>query len=96
LLLPLAEKAVQDGRGTPAQPLEITVTVQRTPDELVMLEVANTGRFGPSRAPMPVAAAADVPDVRASLERNYPGRYRFSLSQDSLKARATVCVPLGT
>jgi hypothetical protein len=96
LLLPLAEKAVSEGRGTVAQPLEITVTVQRTPDGLVLLEVANSGRLGQSRAPMPVAVERDVADVRASLERHYPGRHRFALSQDSLQTRATVCVPLGT
>ena len=95
LLLPLAEKAVQEGRGTATQPLEITVTVQRTSDGLVLLEVANSGRLGQSRAPMPVATARDVADVQASLERHYPGRYRFALSQDSLQTRATVCVPLG-
>ena len=96
LLLPLVEKAVNEGRGTAAQPLEITVTVQRTTDGLVLLEVANSGRLGQSRAPMPVAAESDVADVRASLERHYPGRYRFALGQDSLQTRATVCVPLET
>ena len=94
LLLPLAERAIREGRGTAAQPFEILVTVQRLPDDLVLLEVANTGRLGHSRAPMPAATEREAPDVRASLERHYPGRYRFALSQDSLMARATVCVPL--
>jgi hypothetical protein len=96
LLLPLVEKAVNEGRGTAAQPLEIIVTVQRATDGLTLLEVANSGRLGQSRAPMPVTAENGVADVRASLERHYPGRYRFALSQDSLQTRATVCVPPGT
>lgn len=95
LLLPLVEKAVHEGRGTVSQPLEITVTVQRSPDGLVLLEVAHSGRLGQSRAPMPVPAPSEVADVRASLERHYPGRHRFALSQDSLQTRATLCVPLG-
>lgn len=95
LLLPLAERAVREAQRTAGQPLEITVTVQRTPDNLVLLEVANTGRLRWSRAPKAIVTEGEVPDVRASLERHYPGRYRFALSQDSLTARATLCVPLG-
>lgn len=95
LLLPLAERAVRDGRGTPDRPLEIAVTVRRQPDDYVLLEVANTGRLHDSRPPLAVPAAATAPDVVASLERHFPGRYRFALSQDSLMVRATLLLPLG-
>ncbi|HTL69088.1 MAG TPA: histidine kinase [Lacunisphaera sp.] len=95
LLLPLAERAVRDGRGTPDQPLEIAVTVRRQPDDFVLLEVANTGRLHDSRPPLAVPATAAAPDVVASLERHFPGRYRFALSQDSLMVRATLLLPLG-
>jgi hypothetical protein len=94
LLLPLAEKAIKDGRGTPAQPLEITITVQRAPDGLVLLEVANSGRVRDTHPPVTGPDSSDVADVRASLERYYPGRHRFALTQDSFMARATLCVPL--
>ncbi|HVT74024.1 MAG TPA: histidine kinase [Lacunisphaera sp.] len=95
LLLPLAERAVRDGRGTPDRPLEIAVTVRRQPGDLVLLEVANSGRLHDSRPPLAVPAAAAAPDVVASLERHFPGRYRFALSQDSLMVRATLLLPLG-
>jgi hypothetical protein len=94
LLLPLAEKAVRECRGTATEPLEITITAQRTPDGAILLEVANSARAGHSRAPMPMSMELDAPDVRASLERHYPGRHRFALSRDSLTIRAAVHLPL--
>lgn len=85
MLLPLAEQAVKVGRGLPGAPLKLTVTAERTKDGMVLLEVANSGA---------AAKEADVPDVRASLERHYPGAHRFTLRQDSFMTRATICVPL--
>lgn len=95
LLLPLAEKALKQGGGTPGQPLEIVITVQRAPDGLTLLEIANSGRLHHSRPPMD-QPMPDVTDVQAALERYYPGRHRFALSQDSLMTRATLCLPLGS
>lgn len=89
LLLPLAELALREGGGTPARPLEIVITVQRTDDGQILLEVANSGRVGGRRA-----ADGDVTDVRAALERYYPGRHGFALTEDSFAARATLLLPL--
>jgi two-component system LytT family sensor kinase len=88
MLLPLAEQAAQAG-GTRANPLHITVTVERNRDGGILLEVANSG---PPAATAP--AASDVADVRANLERHYPGRHRFALRQDSFTTRATIYLPL--
>lgn len=95
LLLPLVEQAIKNGRDPAAEPLEITVTIQRNPDGLVLLEVASSRRPPGTRPPF-AEFAAEAPDVRTSLDRYYPGRYRFTLSQDSLKERATLCLPLAT
>lgn len=94
LLLPLVEKAVKSGRGSADEPLEITVTIQRNPDGLILFEIAHTHRPHGTRPPF-AEAIPDAADVRANLERYYPGRHQFSLSRDSLKERATLCLPLG-
>lgn len=96
LLLPLVEKALRSGGGTTEKPLEITVTIRRNPDGLVLLEIAHTHRPLGTRPPFATPeAATDAADVRANLERHYSGRYRFALSRDSLRERATLCLPLG-
>jgi two-component system, LytTR family, sensor kinase len=87
MLLPLAEQAVKIGRGLPGAPLMLTVTAERSRDGMVLLEVANSGALAG-------VESDDVRDVRASLERHYPGVHRFSLRQDSFTTRATIFVPL--
>jgi len=92
MLLPLAEQAVKAG-GTPAAPLAISVTAERTADAQVLLEVAHSGQ------PVPVRSSApffEVEDVRDRLEQLYPGHYRFTLHQDSFTTRATIRLPLHT
>ncbi|MBC7368763.1 MAG: histidine kinase [Undibacterium sp.] len=96
LLLPLAELVLKEGGGTPARPLEIVITVQRTDDGQVLLEVANSGRVGLNREARPFAMPGDVTDVRAALDRHYPGRHRFLLTEDSFAARATLLLPLAS
>ena len=87
ILLPLAEQAIKAG-GTPADPLAITVTAERTAEGLVLLEVANSGSL------MPAGPKAEVSDVRARLDHHYPGVHRYTLRQDSYTTRATIYLPL--
>lgn len=94
LLLPLAEKAVREGRAAPGNPLEITVTIQRADDGLTLLEVSHSGRIDPSNPPFARPAQAGPADVRASLERHFAGRYRLNHSQDSFHVRASLWLPL--
>lgn len=94
LLLPLAEQAIKTGGGTPERPLVISITVQRTADGLILLEVANSGRLNTTHHPFEESTSQTLADFQASLERHYPGRHRFALTQDSFMARATVCLPL--
>ncbi|MBI2497343.1 MAG: histidine kinase [Opitutae bacterium] len=94
LLLPLAEKAAQTGGGRPGQPLEITVTVQRTDDGLILLEVSHSGRLDRSKPPFAVSNESGMAELRTSLDRYFAGKYRFNLSQDSFQVRATLCLPL--
>ncbi len=94
VLLPLVEKAVQQGRGTPAVPLTITITARRNPDNILFLEVANTRRPHGTQTPFSQPAAAETVEIQPNLERHYPGQYRFVHSQDSLNERATLCLPL--
>jgi hypothetical protein len=96
LLLPLAERAVQSGDGTPGQPLEIQVTVRREADGQVLLEVSHSGRLDRSSPPFSDTAESGVAEVRANLARHFAGRHRFTLSQDSLMVRATISLPLTT
>ncbi|MBI2518681.1 MAG: histidine kinase [Opitutae bacterium] len=93
LLLPIAEKAVKSGHGTVEEPLEVSVTIQCNPDGLVAFEIARTRRTRGSRQPF-AEASPEVADVRANLERYYPGRYRFNVSRDSLRECTTLCLPL--
>lgn len=93
LLLPIAERAVKSGHGTAEEPLEVSITIQRNADGLVSFEIARTRRPRGSRQPF-TEAHPEVADVRASLERYYPGRYRFGVTRDSLKERTTLCLPL--
>lgn len=94
LLLPLVEKAVRQGRGTVLEPLTVTLTVQRITDGQVRLEVANSRRQHGSHQPFTESAGPETVDIRTSLDRHYPGLHRFTLSQDSLSERATLCLPL--
>jgi sensor histidine kinase YesM len=96
LILPLAEKALKAGGGTPLQPLEITVTVQRSSDSQVLIEVAYSGRLSDTSAPKtePGTNQSDITDVQAALERHYPGRHKLSFTEDSFTARATLVLPL--
>ena len=94
LLLPLAEKAVHSGRQADGRPLEITLTVQRAKDGSVLLEVSHSGRLDRSNPPFMRAGDPVPPDTRATLDQHFPGRYRFSLSQDSFRVRASVWLPL--
>lgn len=94
LLLPLAEKAVHTGSQTDGRPLEITLTIQRADGGQVLLEVSHSGRLDRSNPPFMRAGDPVVPDVRATLEQHFPGRYRFSLSQDSFRVRTSLWLPL--
>lgn len=96
LILPLAERALKEGGGTPSQPLEITVTVQRTSDGQVLIEIANSGRLRPTSLAKSDAnpGESDITDIRAALDRHYPGRHKFSFTEDSFTARATLVLPL--
>jgi hypothetical protein len=95
LLLPLAEKAVREGRAAPGQPLEITVTIEEASDGMTLLEVSHSGRIDPSNPPFATPAEMGPADLRASLERHFAGRYRLNLSQDSFRVRASLWLPLG-
>lgn len=94
LLLPLAEKAVKEGRAAPGQPLEVTVTVQEAEDGMTLLEVSHSGRIDPSNPPFAKPAEEGPADVRASLQRYFGDRYRLHLSQDSFRVRASLWLPL--
>lgn len=95
VLLPLVEKAVRQSRGTPTNPLTITLTVRRQPGDMLLLEVANSRRPHGTQTPFAQPAATETVDIRPSLDRHYPGLHRLTLSQDSLNERATLCLPLG-
>jgi len=94
LLLPLAEKAVHSGGRTDGKPLEITLTIQRAEAGQVLLEVSHSGRLDRSNPPFTRAGDPVAPDVRAILDQHFPGRHRFSLSQDSFRVRASLWLPL--
>ncbi len=94
LLLPLAEKAVKEGRAAPGQPLEITVTIESAENGLTLLEISHSGRIDPSNPPFAKPADEGPADLRASLERHFAGRYRLNLSQDSFRVRASLWLPL--
>jgi hypothetical protein len=94
LLLPLAEQAIKEGRSAPGSPLEITVTVQRADDGLILLEVSHSGRINSSNPPFAQYAESGPTDVRASLDRHFGNRYRLNLSQDSFRVRASLWLPL--
>ena len=95
LILPLVEKALKDGGGSLSQPLEITVTVQRTAFDQVLIEVANSGRLSAFTAKDNAQpSAGGISDVQAALDRHYPGRHRLSFTEDSFTTRATVVLPL--
>jgi hypothetical protein len=94
LLLPLAEKAARDGRATPGQPLEITVTIQRADNGFTLLEVSHSGRIDPSNPPFAKPADAGPADIRANLDRHFGNSYRLNLSQDSFRVRASLWLPL--
>jgi hypothetical protein len=94
LLLPLAEKAVHSGRQTDGRPHEINLTIQRADGGQVLLEVSHSGRLDRSTPPFTRAGDPVAPDVRATLDQHFPGRYRFSLSQDSFRVRTSLWLPL--
>lgn len=94
LLLPLAEKAIREGRAAPGSPLEITVTIEEAADGMTLLEVSHSGRIDPSNSPFNETAETGPADLRASLERHFSGRYRLNLSQDSFRVRASLWLPL--
>ena len=94
LLLPLAEKAIKEGRPQPGTPLEVTVTVQQADDGLTLLEVSHSGRIDPSNPPFAKPAEEGPADVRANLDRHFKGRYRLNLRQDSFRVRASLWLPL--
>lgn len=94
LLLPLAEKAIKDGRPGAGGPIEVTVTVQKADDALTLLEVSHSGRIDPSNPPFAKPAEEGPADVRASLQRHFGDRYRLHLSQDSFRVRASLWLPL--
>lgn len=94
LLLPLAEKAVREGRAAPGNPLEITVTIEEAADGMTLLEVSHSGRIDPSNPPFATPTETGPADLRASLDRHFGGRYRLNLSQDSFRVRASLWLPL--
>ncbi|MDI1248602.1 MAG: histidine kinase [Lacunisphaera sp.] len=92
VLLPLVEKAVRQRRGSAQEPLTLTITVQPRGDGQILIEVANSRRQHGTHQPFPEAAPVENIDIRTSLDRHYPGRHRFTQTQDSLSERATLCL----
>ena len=93
LLLPLVKKAVKYGFATSHGRLEIRISAQRTAAGELLLEVTRTGRLMESSEPGE-AAGTDLLNLHARLERHYPGRHHFVMTQDSTRVRASLSLPV--
>jgi two-component system sensor histidine kinase AlgZ len=91
MLLPLAERAV---RSKGSQPMEITVTIQKSPEGQILLEISHSGRLDRSAPPFITTGEPGMAELRASLDQHFAGRYRLNLSQDSFQVRASLYLPL--
>ena len=84
------------GVATSEDLVRIRLTFRRGPDGNVLIEVANSGRLHATSLAKSDAnpGESDITDIRAALDRHYPGRHKFSFTEDSFTARATLVLPL--
>lgn len=94
LLQPLIENAIEHGLAGPDEALEVTVTVGRSHDRLI---VAVTNSTPGIRAPLaPAAFGNGLKNVSARLQAAYDGSAWISIGPDPVRGtRAELNVPIG-
>jgi len=84
LIHPLVENAVKYGMETSEPPLRLEIEVAARGQDL-FIRVANSGRLSPPAAPAPGSTpngtGTGLKNIAQRLELAFPGRHRFSLSE---------------
>lgn len=87
LIHPLVENAVKHGLGGQGEPLRIRVS-SKIENRRLTVEVANTGHL--KKKPSADGTGTGLDNVRARLERLYPGRHEFTLAENEGWTRAVI------
>jgi len=89
LVLPLVENAVKHGQRTSPSPLRIHVTGQCTDEDVLAVEVANTGHWREDRGAIS-GTDTGLDNVRARLRTQYPDHSRLTVTEDDGWVRARI------
>ncbi len=87
LIHPLVENAVKHGLNGHGEPLRIRVS-SKIENRRLTVEVANTGHL--HQGPSGNGTGTGLDNVRARLERLYPGRHEFTLAENEGWTRAVI------
>jgi signal transduction histidine kinase len=95
MLQPLVENAVKYGRASSPMPLRVRMLVSRTRQEMLRIEVSNTGTW---QEPLPFKTSGGIglKNLRKRLELLYPGKHRFEIVSDEGWVKVSVEIPLST
>ncbi|MDX1546044.1 MAG: histidine kinase, partial [Rhodothermales bacterium] len=93
LLQPLVENAVKYGMATSPMPLRLRILGTIGGGRL-HLEVANTGRWQPPEQTQGTSTGIGLRNLRQRLQRFYPGRHRFAVSEEAGWVRAVIDIDL--
>ena len=79
LLLPLVENAVKYGAATSPDRLQLRLTVRCEPENVVAVEVANSGRWLPEGTHSAPSHGIGLENLRQRLARYYPEAHEFAI-----------------
>jgi signal transduction histidine kinase len=81
LLLPLVENAIKHGGATSPDVLTVRIAAREVFPDAFEIEIANTGRWQSADEPRQSPShGIGMDNVRARLERNYPGVHRLDIA----------------
>jgi PAS domain S-box-containing protein len=94
ILQPIVENAVKYGTRTSDLPLKITIEGRVTDDNLLLVEITNTGRWVPTEDGEGVRKGVGIENLRSRLNLIYEGQYIFQTEEGDGLVRVVVGVPL--
>jgi two-component system sensor histidine kinase ChiS len=94
MLQPLVENAIKYGSRTSPDALDVSISIKAQPTDQVRFEISNTGEWVmPGTTDGRYSTGTGIKNIRARLERYYPGQFGFESDTDNGRVTIRIDVP---